>query len=162
MLAEHGDILFPVDYFADLYSVSRKGRPTIPARVVATVMVLASHEGLSDREAVDRLGRDLGWQAAAGLPAGAVPFDRSVLIRMRALLRGSDRPKRFLVDTVKMAFEAGVLLGRARTVDSTPVFDAVATQDTVTQLRSVIRTLLRLLDRTDRSMARDGAGGVGS
>jgi len=34
---------------------------------------------------------------------------------------------------------------RVRVVDSTPVYDAVATQDTVTQLRSAIRKLLRAL-----------------
>ncbi|MBA2281152.1 MAG: transposase, partial [Acidimicrobiia bacterium] len=58
-LGEHGDRLFPVDYFADCYVDSRRGRPTIPARVLATVMVLQAHEGLSDQEAVDRLGCDL-------------------------------------------------------------------------------------------------------
>ena len=34
-------------YFADLYSGSVKGQPTVPARVVATVMVLQAFEGLS-------------------------------------------------------------------------------------------------------------------
>ena len=33
--------------------------------------------------------------------------------------------------------------GRARVLDSTAVYDAVATQDTVTQLRAAIRKLLR-------------------
>ena len=54
LLADHGDRLFPDDYFADLYSGSRKGRPTVVARVLATVMVLQAFEGLSDREATDR------------------------------------------------------------------------------------------------------------
>ena len=39
-LAEHGDVLFGDDYFADVYMRSRLGRPTVPARVLATVMVL--------------------------------------------------------------------------------------------------------------------------
>ena len=37
------------------------------ARVVATVMLLQAFEGLSDREACDRLEVDLRWQAAASL-----------------------------------------------------------------------------------------------
>jgi hypothetical protein len=43
--------LFPDGYFADLYRVSRRRRPTVPARVLATVMVLQALEGLSDQEA---------------------------------------------------------------------------------------------------------------
>jgi hypothetical protein len=42
---------------------------------------------------------------------------------------------------------------RVRVVDSTPVYDAVATQDTVTQLRSAIRKLLRALDQDHRDLA---------
>jgi hypothetical protein len=32
--------MFPDDYFADLYTESARGRPTVPARVMATVMLL--------------------------------------------------------------------------------------------------------------------------
>jgi len=69
-LADCGDVLFSDDYFADLFKDSRRGRPTLPARVIATVMILQSFEGLSDREACDRLGCDLRWQAAAGVETG--------------------------------------------------------------------------------------------
>jgi hypothetical protein len=58
-LADNGDRLFPDDYFADLFTKSAKGRPTVPARVLATVMLLQSQEGWSDRDACDRLERDL-------------------------------------------------------------------------------------------------------
>ena len=60
-LADFGGRLFPDDYFGDLYMEPRRGRPTVPARVVATVMILQAHEGLSDQEAVDRLECDLRW-----------------------------------------------------------------------------------------------------
>ncbi len=153
LFADHGDRLFPDDYFSDLYKRSVKGRPTVPARVLATVMVLQSHEGLSDPEAVDRLVRDLAWQAACGVPVGAAGFDPTVLVKMRNRLRNSDRPKRFIEDSVVVARQSGVMSDRARVFDSTPVFDAVATQDTVTQLRAVIRKLLRLLDNTDAVLA---------
>jgi hypothetical protein len=46
--------MFPDDYFADLYTESVRGRPTVPARMMATVMLLQSFEGLSDREAARR------------------------------------------------------------------------------------------------------------
>jgi hypothetical protein len=31
LLADHGEVLFPDDYFSDLYAASRRGRPTVPA-----------------------------------------------------------------------------------------------------------------------------------
>jgi len=147
-LAEHGERVFPVDYFADCYKDSRRGRPTIPARVLATVMVLQAHEGLSDQEAVDRLECDLRWQAAAGVDAGARSFHPTTLVGQRNRLRASKRPKRFLEDTKVAAREAGVMGTRVRVLDSTPIYDAVSTQDTVTQLRAAIRKLLRALEGT--------------
>jgi len=145
-LAGHGDRLFPDNYFADCYKKSRRGRPTVPARVLATVMVLQAHEGLSDQEAVDRLECDLRWQAAAGVDAGANAFHATVLVGQRNRLRASARPRRFLEDTKVAAREAGIMGNRVRVLDSTPIYDAVSTQDTVTQLRSAIRKLLRALE----------------
>jgi hypothetical protein len=40
LLADQGHQMFDDEYFSDLYTESPKGRPTIPARVMATVMVL--------------------------------------------------------------------------------------------------------------------------
>lgn len=148
-LADFGEGLFPDDYFADMYKESRRGRPTMPARVVATVMLLQAHEGLSDQEAVDRLEADLRWQAAAGVHSGYEAFHPTVLVGMRNRLRASARPRRLFEDTKAVAAEAGVLGGRARVLDSTPLYDAVATQDTVTQLRSAIRKALMLLQGTN-------------
>jgi hypothetical protein len=45
LLAEHGDALFSNEYFADLFKRSTLGCPTVPARVVATVMLLQACEG---------------------------------------------------------------------------------------------------------------------
>ena len=145
LLADEGERLFPVDYFADCYTDSRRGRPTVPARVLATVMVLQAHEGLSDGEACDRLECDLRWQAAAGVEVGFEAFHPTVLVGQRNRLRTSGRPKRFLDDTKVVAREAGVMSRRVRVLDSTPIYDAVSTQDTVTQLRSAIRKVLRVL-----------------
>jgi hypothetical protein len=153
LLADHGDRLFPDDYFADLYKDSVRGRPTVPARVLATVMVLQSFEGLSDREATDRLEVDLRWQAAAGVDVGAEVFHATVLVGQRNRLRalsgrgGCSRTPR--------SWRGRLVLwgGRARVLDSTPLHDAVATQDTVTQLRAAIRKLLTVLDATAPHLA---------
>ncbi len=153
LFAEHGGAMFGDDYFADCYKESRRGRPTIPARVLATVMLLQSHEGLSDQEACDRLECDLRWQAACGVDLGAESFHPTTLVGLRNRLRASTRPRRLFEDTKRAAAEAGVLGNRVRVLDSTPIYDAVATQDTVTQLRSAIRKLLGALDRVDPDLA---------
>jgi IS5 family transposase len=152
-LADHGERIFPDDYFGDCYKDSRRGRPTIPARVLATTMVLQAHEGLSDQEACDRLECDLRWQAAAGVDAGYEAFHPTTLVGQRNRLRATGRDKRFLEDTKVAAREAGVMGNRVRVLDSTPIYDAVATQDTVTQLRAAIRKLLRALDRDRPDLA---------
>jgi len=153
LLADHGHVLFGDDYFADLYSDSVRGRPTIPARVVATVMLLQAHEGLSDREACDRLGFDLRWQAAAGVDTGAEAFHPTVLPGQRNRLRASERPRRLFEDTKVVATSTGAMKRRVRVLDSTPIYDAVATEDTVTQLRASIRKLLRALDQAASPLA---------
>lgn len=153
LLAEHGVALFGDDYFADLFKRSALGRPTVPARVMATVMLLQAYEGLSDREACDRLAFDLRWKAAAGLTVDAEAFHPTVLVGMRNRLRASDRPRRLFEDVNTTARAAGLLRGRRRVLDSTPLLDAVATQDTVIQLRAVIRTLLAVADRADLELA---------
>ena len=153
LLADHGDVLFGDDYFADCYTASPKGRPTVPARVLATVMVLQAFEGLSDREACDRLEVDLRWQAAAGVDTGAEAFHPTVLPGARNRLRASERPRRLFDDTRTTARVTGAMRDRARVLDSTPVYDAVATQDTVTQLRAAVRKLLMVLDTTNPGLA---------
>jgi Transposase DDE domain/Transposase domain (DUF772) len=153
LLADHGHQIFPDDYFADLYAGSVKGRPTVAARVVATVMLLQAFEGLSDREACDRLEVDLRWQAAAGVDAGYRAFHPTVLVGMRNKLRASARPRRLFEDTKAAARQAGAVKNRARVLDSTPVYDAVATQDTVTQLRAAIRKVLAALGAVGSPLA---------
>jgi hypothetical protein len=147
LLADQGDKLFGDDYFADLYAESVRGRPTIPARVMATTMILQAFEGLSDREACDRLEVDLRWQAAAGVDTGYEAFHPTALVGQRNRLRASGRERRMFDDTKVVARETGALRNRARVLDSTPIYDAVATQDTVTQLRAAIRKVLVALDR---------------
>ena len=94
LLAEHGGAMFADDYFADPSKSSELGRPTITARVLATVMLLQSHEGLSDQEACDHLVCDLRWQAACGVDVGAASFHPTTLAGLRNRPWGSARPLR--------------------------------------------------------------------
>jgi hypothetical protein len=136
--------LFPDEAFADLFVGT--GRASVPPRIVAVVMVLQRLEGLSDREAVDRITFDLRWKyAAGGLDFDYAGFVHTVLVDMRARLGRSKRPNRIFETVLEVARKAG-LIGRKRVLDSTALYDAVATQDTVTLIRSAIRALLRVVD----------------
>jgi hypothetical protein len=53
-----------------------------------------------------------------------------------------------------VAKQAG-MVGRRRVLDSTPLYDAVATQDTVTMIRSAIRALLRVTGKPLATELRD-------
>ncbi len=136
--------LFPDEMFADLFT--DVGRRSVPPMVVAVVMVLQRVEGCSDREAVDRFCFDVRWKyAAGGLDFDYPGFVHTVLVDMRARLAGSDAPNR-IFDTVLDVARAAGLVGRRRVLDSTPLYDAVATMDTVTLVRSAIRGLLKAAD----------------
>ena len=119
------------------------GRRSVPPMIVAVVMVLQRVEGCSDREAADRFAFDARWKyAAGGLDFDYPGFVHTVLVDMRERLRRSERPDRIFEVTLDAARRAG-LTGRRRVLDSTPLYDAVATMDTVTLVRSAIRGLLR-------------------
>lgn len=138
------DRLFPDEEFADLFD--EHGRRSVPPSVVATVMVLQRLEGLSDREAVDRYCFDTRWRYAAGVggydTGGWTRFAHTVLVDMRERLRRSERPDRIFDAALEAAKAAGVV-GNRRALDSTPLYDAVTTMDTVTLIRSAIRGLLK-------------------
>ena len=131
--------------FAELFP-SGRGRPSVPADVVATVMVLQALEGLSDREAAQQLACNIAWKVAAGLSLTDPGFHPTVLTLWRTRLRASDRPERIFAAVRAVIAQTGVLAGRRRrALDSTLLDDAVATQDTVTQLVAAIRRVRRLV-----------------
>jgi IS5 family transposase len=138
-LAKHRRELFSDDAFADLFP-SGRGRPSEPADVVATVMVLQALEGVSDREAAEALRLRIDWKVACGLSLVDAGIHPTTLTYWRRRIRQSDAPRRIFDAVAAVIAETGVLNGkRRRALDSTIVDDAVATQDTVTQLVSLIR-----------------------
>lgn len=146
LLHRERDNLFPDEAFADLFT--DVGRRSIPPSIVATVMVLQRLEGCSDREACDRFTFDARWRYAGGVGGwteGLTSFVHTVLVDMRERLRRSERSNRVFEVTLDVARQAG-LVGRRRVLDSTPLYDAVATMDTVTLVRSAIRGLLAQAD----------------
>jgi Transposase domain (DUF772)/Transposase DDE domain len=144
-LAGHRQDLFPDNEFEDLFP-SGKGRPSIPASVMASILVLQTLHDLSDRETAEAARCDLRWKVATGMALDHKGFDPSTLVYWRNRLAKSTRPHRINDAVGAVVAQTGILRGRRkRAVDSTILADAVATQDTITQLIAAIRRVGRVV-----------------
>src|SRR2546430_1828777 len=143
-LAGHRAEVFPDADYADLFSPPGVGRPSMPATQMAAVLTLQVLHDYPDRETAEAVKFDVRWKVAAGASLDDPGFDPSSLVYWRKRLARSERPHR-VNDAVKAVIgQTGILKGRRRrAVDSTILADAVATQDTVTQLVAAIRRVAR-------------------
>jgi Transposase DDE domain/Transposase domain (DUF772) len=153
-LAEHRRELFPDSFTADLFP-SRTGRPSLPADLVGSVLVLKELYDLSDPQAADALSYDIRWKVACGRSLDQMSFDPSTLVYWRRRIAASDRPDRVFDAVAEVIAQTGILRGRRkRCVDSTVFDDAVATQDTVTQLVAAVRKVARVVPGAGEAIAR--------
>jgi Transposase domain (DUF772) len=121
-LAEHRRELFPDSFTADLFP-SRTGRPSLPADLVGSVLVLKELYDLSDAQTADALKFDLRWKVACGRSLLQLSFDPSTLVYWRKRIAASGRPDRVFDAVAEVITQTGILAGRRkRCVDST-VFD---------------------------------------
>jgi Transposase domain (DUF772)/Transposase DDE domain len=128
----------------DLFSPPGMGRPSLPATQMAAVLALQVLHDYSDRETAEAVRFDVRWKVAIGAGLDDPGFDPSSLVYWRKRIAKSGRPHRVNDAVKKVAEQTGILKGRRRrAVDSTIIDDAVATQDTVTQLVSAIRKVAR-------------------
>src|SRR3954470_13027156 len=142
-LAEHRLRLFPAEMFADLFP-SGRGRPSIPPEVVASVIVLQTLHNLSDREAAEAVTFDLRWKAACGCAIDAAGFHPTAWTYWRRRLAASERPQRIFEVVREVIEQTGAIAGKQRRAQDSPILDdAVARQDTVTQLVAAIRRVGR-------------------
>jgi hypothetical protein len=138
-LARHRGRLFPDSMMEDLFP-SQRGRPSVPAPVIGSVLVLQALQGLSDRETAEALTYDLRWKSACGYGLTDAAFHPSTLTYWRKRLASSGNPHRIMEAIAEVVAETGILKGkRRRAVDSTVLDDAVARQDTITQLIAAVR-----------------------
>jgi transposase-like protein DUF772/DDE family transposase len=142
-LAGHRAEVFPDEDYADLFAPPGAGRPSLPATQMAAVLTLQALHDYSDRETAEAVRFDVRWKVAIGAPLDDPGFDPSTLVYWRRRLARSQHPHRVNDAVRKVIGQTGILKGRRRAVDSTILADAVATQDTVTQLVSAIRRVAR-------------------
>jgi transposase len=152
-LADHRRDLFPEAMFADMFPAAG-GRPSVPADVMAAAIVLQKLHGLSDRDTAETVRCDLRWKVACGLGLTDTGFHPTTLLYWRRRLACSPRPNRIFEAVRQVIAQTGVLAGKTRrALDSTVLEDAVATQDTVTQLIAAIRRVSREVPGAAESIA---------
>ncbi|MCI4675018.1 transposase [Mycolicibacterium litorale] len=127
----------------------------MPADLVGSVLVLKELYDLSDPQTAEALRFDIRWKVACGRSLSQTSFDPSTLVYWRKRIARSDRPDRVFDAVARVIADTGVLTGRRkRCVDSTVFDDAVATQDTVTQLVAAMRKAARLVPGAAAVIAR--------
>lgn len=142
-LAEYRGEVFPPELFEDLFP-SSTGRPSVPVDIAASLLVLQSLLDLSDRDAMQAVRCDIRWKVACGLPLDHEGFHPTTLTYWRRRLAASKRPNRIFDAVRAVIAQTGVLTGKTRrALDSVVLDDAVATQDTITQLIASIRRVGR-------------------
>jgi Transposase domain (DUF772) len=110
-LAAHRQELFPDEMFADLFRTGR-GRPSVPADVMAAVITLQALHGFSDAETVDAVAFDLRWKVACGLPVTVGAFHPTTLTYWRRRLAASQRPNRIFEAVRAVVAQTGTLTGK--------------------------------------------------
>lgn len=128
--------------FARCYGT--KGRPSVSPALLTKVLLLALHDGCSDRKAIDHMRLHLGWKLALGLPLDDLGCHPTTLTVFRARLVVHDLDRKLFTDVVHKAVEAGLLAKNAvQLVDASAILGAGAVQDTYTLLRKALSRVVR-------------------
>jgi hypothetical protein len=136
----------------DCLYATRRGRPSHPPSVLATLLLAQLFYGVSDREAERRSRLDLSWKAALGLPLEHRGIPHVCLVEFRARLVRAGMDGWLHQRLIGVAKRAGVI-GHRRVVDSTGIADCVLTQDTVSLIRSALRRCVDRLAEIDPDRA---------
>jgi transposase len=112
-LAEHRHELFPDSFIADLFC-SSTGRPSLPADLIGSVLVLKELYDLSDPQTAEALRFDIRWKVACGRSLTQTSFDPSTLVYWRKRIAASDRSDRVFDAVARVIAETGILRGRRK------------------------------------------------
>lgn len=143
--------LFRDDDFADLYSRT-KGRPSVAPSQLALMLVLQTHDGVSDQEAVERSCYDARWCSVLGKNLCEPMCAKSTLQLFRSQLILLDGYHTMFLASIDRAKSAGLIDGKALTaaLDTKPIIGRGAVEDTYNLLATGMRQLARALAREAR------------
>ena len=123
------------------------GRDSVPPSLLATALLLQSHDKVSDAEAKGRADFDIRWKVALGIEVEDRPFAKSTLQVFRAQLILHDKVREVFESSLRLARESGYLKKRSMKValDTTNILGRGAVKDTCNQLADGIVQLIRAL-----------------
>ena len=146
LLASLRGRLFRDAEFAEFYCPDN-GRDSVPPSLLATALLLQSHDKVSDAEAKARADFDLRWKVALGIAVEDRPFAKSTLQVFRAQLILHDKVREVFESSLRLARESGYLKGRGMrlALDTTNILGRGAVKDTYDLLADGIVKLARAL-----------------
>ena len=158
VLASMRGRLFRDADFAEFYCPDN-GRDSVPPSLLATALLLQSHDRVSDAEAKARADFDLRWKVALGIEVEDRPFAKSTLQVFRAQLILHDKVREVFESSLRLARESGYLKGRGMKValDTTNILGRGAVKDTYNLLADGIVKLLRALAAVEQAPVREWA-----
>ncbi len=150
LLASLRGRLFRDADFAEFYCADN-GRDSVPPSLLATALLLQSHDKVSDAEAKARADFDLRWKVALGIEVEDRPFAKSTLQVFRAQLILHDKVREVFESSLRLARESGYLKKRSMKValDTTNILGRGAVRDTYNLLGDGIVKLLRALSQVE-------------
>ena len=146
LLASLRGWLFRDAEFAEFYCPDN-GRDSVPPSLLATALLLQSHDKVSDAEAKARADFDIRWKVALGIEVEDRPFAKSTLQVFRAQLILHDKVREVFESSLRLARESGYLQKRGMKValDTTNILGRGAVKDTYNLLADGIVKLARAL-----------------
>ena len=145
-LASQRGVLFHDEDFADLYCPDN-GRNSVPPSVLATALLLQTHDRVSDEEATMRADYDVRWKVALGISIEERPFCKSTLQLFRAQLVLHERVRAVFQKSIEFARQTGYLKRRKikLALDTSYILGKGAAKDTYNLLADGIVKLVRAL-----------------
>ena len=131
--------------------------------LLATALLLQSHDKVSDAEAKARADFDLRWKVALGIEVEDRPFAKSTLQVFRAQLILHDKVREVFESSLRLARESGYLKKRSMRValDTTNILGRGAVKDTCNLLADGIVKLMRALAAVEKITVKEWAKAQG-
>ena len=150
---------FRDEEFAELYC-DDNGRDSIPPSLLATAVLLQTHDRVSDEEAKERADYDLRWKVALGIGIDERPFAKSSLQLFRAHLILHEKVRAIFQRSLQFARETGYVKKHHHiraALDTTFILGRGAVKDTYNLLADGIVQVVRALAVLGNQKAEDWA-----
>ena len=155
LLASMWGRLFRDADFAEFYCLDN-GPDSVPPSLLATALLLQSHDKVSVLLAKARADFDIRWKVALGIEVEDRPFAKSTLQVFRAQLILHGKVREVFESSLRLARESGYLKRRSMKValDTTNILGRGAVKDTCNLLADGTVKLLRALAAVEQAPVR--------